>query len=196
MSTQLEAEYRRWRAQAEREITAVSSGNPAAARALVAGGRGRDYFDAIRRTHGRLQDRIDAETTRAEQDVTAASRTLFVAIGIGAVGALVFTLLARRLLARWASDVDAQQQALVALGEQTRLVDGLTRQTPDPIFLKDATGRYRFVNEGAARVMCGGRRPESAHARTPPPCRHAGPTDQAARAGRRRSPRSAGPRGR
>jgi len=52
-------------------------------------------------------------------------------------GAIVFTLLARRLLRRWATSVDAQQRSIVELGEHTRLVEGLTRQTPDPIFLKD-----------------------------------------------------------
>src|SRR5690349_6130988 len=96
----LRSEYRRWRAQSEREIRAVAANDAAAARVLVASGQGRTYFGAMRRTHAALQDRIDRETARAEHDVTSANRTLFVAIGIGALGAVVFALLARRLLRR------------------------------------------------------------------------------------------------
>ncbi|MGZ4776424.1 MAG: PP2C family protein-serine/threonine phosphatase [Oryzihumus sp.] len=99
---QVEADLAQWhRLGADPEIAAARAGDPARARALIAQGRGKAAFDALRSHLADLQARIDARHSDATRSVREANAVLARVITASAVLLVLLVLGAGLLLRRW-----------------------------------------------------------------------------------------------
>lgn len=150
------ARYTTWRTQVAEPVIAAARGpNPEAAQATIASGIGRRLFSGVRKSTTNLTSYLDRRVREAQQAITDANDTLVLTLlaTLGAIAALA--AFARRWLRQWSNRLEAQLAVEEQLATQTALLDRITTGIPDPIFLKDADGRYVFLNPAAARVMGG-----------------------------------------
>jgi PAS domain S-box-containing protein len=150
--------YDRWRVDvAENEIGLVAARRQPEALAAVRTGTGKALFTRLRRSEDAFVRYTDARLSDSIGSVGAADDRLLVALLATAGVILVIVLAARSVFGRWAARRDRDRDTERQLADQTELLLRVTNTSPDPIFLKDADGRYVFLNDGTARAIGGGR---------------------------------------
>jgi CHASE3 domain sensor protein/anti-sigma regulatory factor (Ser/Thr protein kinase) len=153
---EVQGDYRSWRSQAaEPEIALVQAGRRAEAVAAVAAGTGKRLFEALRNTEQTLTAYAATRMRESMDAVDRADNRLLVALLAATGGILAILVLGRTLSGRWAARLDRQRETEGRLAEQTELLLRVTNTSPDPIFLKDADGRYVFLNDGTAEALGG-----------------------------------------
>lgn len=150
------ARYEEWkRLAAEPEIAAARGPSPDLARAVIANGNGRLRFDQLRSVSRRLTVYIDDRAADAQRSVADANDRLVLSLVAAIAAVAILAAIARQWLKQWSNRVTEQLTTEDRLATQTALLESITSQTPDPIFLKDADGCYVFMNAAGALVMGG-----------------------------------------
>lgn len=148
--------YEEWKNRAaEPEIAAARGPDRDIARAIIAEGTGKRLFDRLRASLRKLTSYADGRVDDAQQAITDANDALVITLIATIAAVAVLAAFARQWLRQWSTRLDQQLETEAQLATQTALLDSITKETPDPIFLKDADGRYVFVNPAAARAMGG-----------------------------------------
>ena len=148
--------YQEWKRLAvEPEIAAARGPTPDLARTVIANGKGRLLFDRLRSTSRRLTAYTDSRAIDAQRSIADANDLLVLSLVAAIVAVAILAAIARQWLKQWSDRVSEHLTTEGRLATQTALLESITNQTPDPIFLKDADGRYVFVNPAAALAMGG-----------------------------------------
>ncbi len=154
--TATQQQYRLWKHRsAEPEIAAARGPTPDLARSIIASGAGRLQFGALRAAAGRFIAYTDDRATDAQRSIADANDFLLLSLASAVIAVAVLAAIVRRWLKQWSIRINEHLTTENRLATQTALLESITNQTPDPIFLKDAAGRYVFMNPAGAAVMGG-----------------------------------------
>lgn len=148
--------YTEWKSRAAGpEIAAAHGPDRDIARAIIAEGTGKRLFDRLRASLRDLTSYADGRVADAQQAITDANDALVITLVATLAAVAGLAAIARQWLRQWSARLDQQLEVEAQLASQTALLESITTETPDPIFLKDSEGRYVFMNPAAARAMGG-----------------------------------------
>jgi PAS domain S-box-containing protein len=148
--TTTDTAYRSWLAYEESLIAQARAGNVAGARSRVAGGVGKQRFDAFRAAQAQLASEVDQRVRASQQSLHDQSERSVIAL---ALAALIGLAIALASLLWWRVRGRRGAQAERALADTAELFQAALDASDDPIFVKDTEGRHLVANRARAASL-------------------------------------------